>query len=82
MEKRDAGQQPPTIRELYPELIGAELREAEENLLGYIEETWESYQEIRLDPKRYALFKALTGTESPSTMKERSNPEKENFNAK
>jgi hypothetical protein len=77
METHPPQEQRPTIQDLYPGLSGAELSEAEENLLGYIEESWESYQEIRVDPKRYGLFKALTRPESPSRMKERSNSEKQ-----
>jgi hypothetical protein len=77
MERHQDQKNPPTIQDLYPGLSEAELREAEENLLGYIEETWESYQEIRSDPKRYAFFKALTRANNPPTMKERSNPKKE-----
>ncbi len=58
-------QQPaPTINDLFPELSGAELREAEDNLEQYLALALRIYQRIIADPVAYAQFKALTGSGS------------------
>jgi hypothetical protein len=51
--------EPISIRDLYPGESDEWYRTAEENLIVYIDETWESYQEIRSDPARYALFQEV-----------------------
>ncbi len=52
----------PTLRELYPELNKEQLKQAEENMLQYIELSLRMYKRIRSDPKAYAQFKALTSS--------------------
>ena len=51
----------PKIKDLYPLLNEEQLKEAEEDLDGYLEAVWQIYQRIRSDPAAYARFKALTG---------------------
>jgi hypothetical protein len=58
-ERMPKADEPISIRDLYPDKSDEWYREAEENLNAYIDETWESYQEIRSDPARYALLKEV-----------------------
>jgi hypothetical protein len=53
-----------TIRDLYPNLIDEQLREAEEHFRQYIELSIRMYRRIRVDPEAYTQFKALTGHEA------------------
>lgn len=65
----------PTIRELYPGLNDAQLKEAEDNLERYLQLALRVYERIQLDPDAYARFKALTGSEPDATIKgQRPNP--------
>ncbi len=63
------------IRDLYPQLTESQLKEAEENLEGYLEVVLRIYERIRQDPKAYAQLKALTASRRSHTMDEkRSHP--------
>jgi len=63
-----------TIRDLYPHLSEAQLKEAEENLGRYLELELRVYERI-LAAEAYARFRALTASKQRSTMDgERSNP--------
>src|SRR5438093_9624931 len=57
-----------TIRDLYPRLADAELREAEENMERYLELELRVYERILGDPEAYARFKALTASRTQSSM--------------
>lgn len=63
-----------SLRELYPDLSEQELEEAEENLERYIELVLRIHERIRLDPKAYAEFKALTASDKGIKLQDRSNP--------
>ena len=64
-----------TIRDLYPHLSEAQLKEAEENLGRYLELELRVYERILADPEAYGRFRALTASKQRSTMDgERSNP--------
>ena len=57
-----------TIRDLYPHLADAELREAEENMERYLELELRMYERIFADSEAYARFKALTVSSSGRTV--------------
>jgi len=61
-KKKFTSKRAPTIGELYPELNKQQLREAEENLRGYLEVSLRIYKRIRNDPVAYAKFKSLTAS--------------------
>ena len=62
------------IRDLYPHLSEAQLKEAEENLGRYLELELRVYERILADPEAYARFRALTASKQRSKMDgERSN---------
>jgi hypothetical protein len=56
----------PTLKELYPTLTDNQLKEAEENLDGYLEIVWRIYQRVSSDPEAYEKFKALTASRKKS----------------
>jgi hypothetical protein len=69
MENKNHEQQTgPTIRDLYPTLTEAELKEADENLERYLAFALRLYERIQADPEAYARFKALTASDANPTM--------------
>lgn len=63
-----------TIRDLYPDLDGAQLQEAEANLGLYLGVVLQIYERVRSDPKAYAQLQRLTRLENDGAMDaERSN---------
>ena len=61
-------QTPVTIHDLYPGLSGDQLKEAEENLRGYLEVALRIYRDIERGPG------VLDGPPTSLKMEERSNP--------
>jgi hypothetical protein len=57
-----------TIRDLYPDLDDEQLKQAEDNLVRYLEVVLRIYNRIRSDPEAYAQFKSLTASRRDSTM--------------
>ena len=49
-----------TIRDLFPDLDEAQLREADGRVRDYLAFTVRMYDRIRSDPEAYARFKVLT----------------------
>ncbi len=47
------------LRKIYPGLSDEELREAKDNLDGYIDLSFRMYERIRNDPEAYAEFQQL-----------------------
>ncbi len=63
-------ERPPTLKELYPELNDAQLKEAEKNLDRYLKLSIRMYDRIRNDPVEYARFKELTKHDEDSKLRE------------
>lgn len=53
----------PTIRDLYPNLNGEELRQAEENLEQYLALALRVYERVASAPQTYAQFRTLIDTD-------------------
>jgi hypothetical protein len=56
------------IRELYPPFNDEQLKEAEENLVRYLEVVLRIYNRIRSDPEAYARLQSLTASRLDSNM--------------
>ena len=67
-KKQDEHKNPPTIRDLYPNLSDEQLQEAEENLTRYVQLTLQIYERIREDPELYTKFRHLTASKSHLSM--------------
>lgn len=52
-----------TFEDLYPELTGSELREAQYNLERYLEVMLKIYQQLELDPEAHERFRRLKAAE-------------------
>lgn len=55
----------PSLRDLYPEMNEAELRQAEENLERYLALVLRIFDRVRGDPQAYAQLKARLCTLTP-----------------
>jgi hypothetical protein len=58
-----------SLRELYPTLSDAELKEADENLRQYVALAWRVFERLERDPEAWARFEALTASRRELTMK-------------
>lgn len=67
---RSTGENPLSVKGLYPTLSEEQLREAEENLDRYLELSLRMHERIRNDPVEYSRFKELTGSPGSATIAE------------
>ena len=69
MERNQRNTAKLTIEELHPSYTEAELRQAEQDWLEYLQLLLRIYKRIIADPAQYARFKALTADLKSATIK-------------